>query len=435
MSLGRDLSRLDILNLEWPSSDRDLHIVTPALVYLQKKYHLAFKTKSIFLGYYYLLKYRPKVLLVSNFAGAGVNHEIVKLAYKMGIKVISMISEGNVKPEAKEQFLWGNNKDKFLYIDRFLLWSERSRKIFLTDYPQYESSMITTGATGFDRYKLLQFKSKKSFLTQEKLLQFQKVIGIAAWGFDHYFGQYFEDHKEHYLSVFGKDQIDMYRQDLFKLQSIYQTLIENNPDTLFILRYHPGTIDFEKNEFFGLDQYENVFISSKEKNRHYKISDLINISDLWLGYETTTALESWLLAKQTFLINPTRSDFVRENVHRGSPIVKTAAEAQELINEYFANGTIKRFEELEHERKKIIKDVIEYGDGKNHQRAAEEIMKVLNEPDKNVNYGYTVYKEAAKQLLKLFLSKTIMKNRWPKLHYKNDFAKPYQEMYNKAIDV
>ena len=435
MNWERDLSRLDILNLEWPLSDRDLHIVTPVLVYLQKKHYLTFQTKSIFLGYYYLLKYKPRVLLVSNFAGAGVNHEVVKLAYKMGIKVISMISEGNVKPEAKEQFLWGQNKDKSLYLDKFLLWSERSRKIFLTDYPQYSSAMATTGATGFDRYKLLQFQTKESFLFQGKYSKFQKVIGIAAWGFDHYFGQYFKDHEEHYLRVFGKDQIEMYRQDLYKLQSVYRTLIEKNPDIMFILRYHPGTIDFEKNEFAGLDVYENVFVSNKEKNHHYKISDLINISDLWLGYETTTALESWLLGKQTFLINPTRSDFVRENVHKGSPIVKTAEEAQKLIDEYFTDGTIKCFEALEYERKKIIKDVIEYGDGKNYQRATEEIIRILNKPDKEVKYGYEMYKEAAKQLLKLLLSKTILKKRWPALQYQSDFAKPYQKMYDNAINV
>ena len=40
-----------------------------------------------------------------------------------------------------------------------------------------------------------------------------------------------------------------------------------------------------------------------------------------------------------------------------------------------------------------------------------------------------------KQLFKLVLSKTIMKNRWPELNYKSDFAKPYQDIYNKAIDV
>ena len=428
------MRRLDILNLEWPDSDRDLHIVMPVLVYLEKKYDISFKTCSIFSGYYYLLKYRPKMLLISNFSGAGINHEIVKLAYKMGIKVVSLISEGNVKSEVAHQFLWGWNKDEVLYLDRMLLWSRRSEKIFLDIAPGLENKFVTVGATGFDRYKLLNFKTKEDFL-KENRLRYQKIIGIAAWGFDHFFGEYYEEHKGFFIENFGEEQIEMHRTDLIKLQNIYKDLIEKNPDILFILRYHPGTIDFEKNEFFGLEKYDNVFISDKVTNTHYQISDLINISDLWIGYETTTALEAWLLDKKTFLINPTKSDFIRENVHKGSPIVKTYNEAQSIIDEFYTTGTMQRFESLQNTRDGIIKDVIEYGDGKNHIRAAEEILKVLRQPKKKKNFYFRIYKEAAKQLTKHVLSKTILRGRWPELKYKKNFAQPYHEIYSEVIDV
>lgn len=434
MNLEIDLSRLDILNLEWPDSDRDLHIAIPALIYLEKKYNLKFKTKSIFNGYYFLIRYRPKILILSNFGGAGINNEIVKLAYAMGIKVITYISEGNVKIQALEQFLWGWNSDRVLYVDKMLLWSRRSEDIFLSKYPNLKDILVTTGATGFDRYKLLDFKTKELFF-QENSLDYSRVIGITAWGFDHLFGDYYTQHERYYLDTFGVEQIQMHRNDLFKLQKIYRKIIEDNQDTLFILRYHPGTIDFEKNEFYNLDTYSNVFVSNKYNNQHYQISDLINISDLWIGYETTTALEAWLLKKQTFLINPTRSDFIRENVHKGSPIVKTTDEAQSLMDEYFTNRTIKEFEKLKSNREEIITDVIEYRDGKNHIRAAQEIMKVFNQLDRKIKFSFKIYKEAFKQILKLVLSKTIMKKRWPNLSYKSDFAKSYQDMYDKVIDV
>ena len=434
MSLGIGLNRIDILNLEWSRSNRDLHIVTPILVYLEKKYNLSFKTKSIFNGYYYLIKYRPKILLISNFGGAGINHEIVKLAYSMNIKVISCISEGNVKKEALEQFLWGWNVDKVLYVNKMLLWSKRSEDIFLSQYPELKDKLVTTGATGFDRYKLLEFKKKDDFL-KENALSYKKIIGIAAWGFDHFFGDYYKKHEKTFVDIYAKEQIELHREDLYKIQKIYLKLIENNPDILFILRYHPGTIDFEKNEFYGLEKYENVFISNKYKNQQYQISDLINISDLWIGYETTTALEAWLLDKQTFLINPTRSDFMRESVHKGSPIVKNFKEAQCLIDEYYVTGTMKNFDVLQHCRDDIIKNVIEYGDGKNHIRAAKEVVKLYNKPDRKIKYNLTIFKEAFKQILKLILSKTFMKKRWVELNYKSDFAKPYKDMYDKVIDV
>jgi surface carbohydrate biosynthesis protein len=434
MNLVRDLNKLDILNLEWPNSDRDLHIVTPVLIYLNKKYNISFKTKSIFNGYYFLIKYKPKMLIISNFGGAGINHEIVKLAYSMNIKVVSFISEGNVKEEALEQFLWGWNTDKILYVNKMLLWSNRSRDIFLSQYPYLKDRLTTSGATGFDRYKLLKFIPKNKFL-KDNNLDYNKIIGIGAWGFDHFFGDYYAKHEQQFLEIYSKEQIEMHRNDLFKVQRVYQMLIENNPDILFILRYHPGTIDFEKNEFYGLEKYDNVFISNKFMNNQYQISDLINISDLWIGYETTTAMEAWLLGKQTFLINPTRSDFIRENVHKGSPIVKSAEEAQDLIDEYFKNYTIKSFEELKDSRKRIIKDVIEYGDGQNYIRASEEVLKVFNQSNKKVKFSFKIYFKSFKQILKIILSKTVLKKRWPELDYKNNFAKSYQNMYDKVIDV
>lgn len=434
MSLGIGLNKIDILNIEWPNSDRDLHIVTPTLVYLNKKYNISYKTVSIFNGYYYILKYRPKMIFISNFQGAIENNNIVKLAKLCGLQVISCISEGNVKEKALDQFLWGHNTDKKLYVEKMLVWSTRSENIFLDAYPNLRNKIITTGATGFDRYKLLNFKSKEDFL-KENNLNFKKIIGIAAWGFDHYFGKYFENNKEYYYNIFGKKQIDMHRKDLDKIQKIYRYIIKNNKDILFILRYHPGTIDFEKNEFFGLEKYENTFISNNFQNNQYKISDLINISDLWIGYETTTALEAWLLKKQTFLINPTRSDFIRENVHKGSPIVKTAVEAQTLIDEYYTNITINAFEILQTERRNIIKNTIEYDDGKNYQRAAAEIMKVFNQEDKKIQFNAKIYFKAVKQIFRLILAKTVFRNRWVSLRYKSDFAKKYQDMYEKVIDV
>ncbi len=428
------MSKLDILNLEWPNSDRDLHIVTPVLVYLKKKYNISYKSLNIFNGYYYLLKYRPKVLVVSNFSGAKINHQIVKFAFTSGIKVVSFISEGNVKKEVLEQFLWGWNGEKILYVDKLLLWSSRSREIFLSKYPELKDKMVVTGGTGFDRYKLLNFKTKEEFL-KENNLGYKKIIGIAAWGFDHFFGTYYESNKDVYLKNLGLEQIKMHRDDLFKLRKIYKELIENNPDKLFILRYHPGNVDFDKNEFYNLENYKNVFISNRDKNRDYKISDLINISDIWIGYETTTALEAWLLGKKTFLINPTKSKFRRENIYKGSPIVKTTFEAQKLIDEFFNEGTMELFEKLNEERIRIIKDVLEYKDGKNYRRAGEEIYKILKKSNQKIKYGYKIYIKIIKQFIKIFLSKTIMKTERPRIESKKDFFEYYYKLYDKVINV
>ena len=424
---------LDILNLEWPNSDRDIHIVTASLLHLKNKYNISYETKSIFNAYYYLIKYKPKMLILSNFVGAGINYQVADMAFNMGIKVVSFISEGNFKEEELDLYLYGKNcinRNNNIVIDKYFLWNRNSKELIVNKYSALENILYVTGATGFDRYKLLKYISKENFLLENNL-QYKKIIGIAGWAF----GIFFNQNREYYISVYGKEQVAMHKEDLYKLNNIYKNLIINNPDILFILRYHPATINLKEDEFLELDKYKNVFISNRYKNNSYQISDLINISDLWIGYETTTALEAWLLNKTTFLINPTKSDFIRENIHKGSPIIGTEVEAQELIEEFFSNGTIEKFKDTESNRKKVIKDVIEYDDGKNYIRAAEEIIKVLNEEDRKIIFSIKIYFQAARQILKLILSKTIFKNRWSNLKYKSDFAKKYQDMYSKVIDV
>ncbi len=424
--------KVDILNLEWPCSDRDLHIVTPVLLYLRKKYHITFTTKSIFNGYYYILKYRPKMLLISNFSGDKINHEIVRFAYRCGIKVVSFISEGNVKKEAVDQFLWGWNSDKKLFVDKIFLWSERSKKLFYSAYPEYEEKFYVTGATGFDRYKLLKFKTKETFL-QENNLKYKKIVGIAGWGFDHFFGSYYQQYQAVYLEIYGEKQIQMHRHDLYLLQKIYSQLIQENPDILFILRYHPGTIDFQKSEFYGLEHYDNVFISNTTVNSDYQISDLINISDLWIGYETTTALEAWLLNKTTFLINPSGSDFIRENIYKGSPVVQSAQEAQNLIDTFFQEGKLELFDTYLHNREKIVNDVIGFGDGKNYQRAGEMIASLLKEAVHKKCINISVLYMIVKQWSKFALAKTIFKRRWRHLICDSTLIQTCQKLYSKAI--
>ena len=426
------MNTLDILNLEWPNSNRDLHIVTPTLIYLQKKYNITYETKSIFNGYYYLVKYKPKVLILSNFVGATINYNIAKISFEMGIKVVSFISEGNFKEEELELYLYGKDYQNRIdiVVNKYLLWNKNSKKLIVNKYSNLENIVSVTGATGFDRYQLLNFITKEQFLIDNRL-SYSKIIGIAGWTF----GIFFNGDRQYYIDTYGNEQVSMHQKDLEKVNLIYKKLIINNPDILFILRYHPATIHLKEDEFYELEKYKNVFISNRYKNQQYEISDLINISDLWIGYETTTALESWLLNKQTFLVNPTKSNFIRENVHKGSPIVKDIKEAQSLIDEFFKNGTINKFEKLQSARNEIIKDVIEHEDGKNYIRAAEEVIKVFNQPNKKVKFGFKLYKEMFKQILKLILSKTIMRKRWSELDYKSDFAKSYQEMYNKAINI
>ena len=432
--------KIDILNLEHPQSERDRNIITPVYLYLREKYKLNVKSGYLQNGFFYLLKYRPKMLLLSNSCGGDINFLLTKIAHNMGIKVVALVSEGNFEAGDEEEFFWGWNKEKILYEDAKILWSERTKNLILKTHPQLKDKIYISGATGFDRYKLLQFMNKEEFLAKNNLKKYKKIIGIAGWGFHVFFeGSVWQAYKELYLSKFGKDQIEMHRRDLFLFRDICKKLIEKNKDILFILRFHPATVNIEKSEFFGLENYENVYISYNPyisqvgiKGKQDSISNLINVSDLWTGYNSTSLLEAWLLGKTTFLINPTRVDFVRDNIYKGSPIVLNYEDAQKLITEFFESEKISEFKALKKERKRIIKEVIEYNDGKNHIRAARIIYKILlkdNEKTKKIRYDNFPWILTLKQFLSFELDKFSKRKNYDI----NSEIKYYESLYLPLI--
>src|SRR5690606_15552880 len=93
----------------------------------------------------------------------------------------------------------------------------------------------------------------------------------------------------------------------------------------------------------------------------------------------TTAIEAWLLDRQTLLINPD-PDFGRDELYKGSVIYSNYETLQQAIDEYYSLGRVNSFfhEELISQRNRIIRETIGFGDGCNHIRAAYYFEKTLN---------------------------------------------------------
>ncbi len=378
---------MKLLSLEWTSKGRDIDITEPVLYFLEKFYNFTVIRESIYQFEFKILKYKPDILLIANGVGAPNNFNVVKFAKSLGIKVVTLISEGDYidNPLGIEAFFWGWNKDKILYEDLHLEWSTKNVNILKKYLKHLNFNKIkVSGATGFDKYKFLSFMDKNTLLDKYNLKSFQKVILIAAWGFDNYFTDYLEKNKQEIVKRFGSLEIvEKIKSNRDPLNEIYKKLIENNPDILFILKYHPGTVDKNETEFKGLLSYKNVLVIHREEN----IFDLINASDLLVAFESTTALEAWLLNKMSVLVTPNFGDFERSIISQGSPITKTYEELQKYIDEFYQTNKIEDFLKLSDRRKEIIKNIIEFDDGKNHIRAANYIAELANnEITKNKNF-------------------------------------------------
>jgi len=375
--------KIDVLNLEWSSfPSRDRQMATLICNYLRYMGYTVLE-ESLFNGYHLLNKYKPKIFFTTNTLGADINFLMIKYASKKDITGVSLVSEGNFKDgkENVDQFLWGWNTDRVLYETLHMQWSERTRTMSLKYYPELKDKIKVSGGVGFDVYKISHNQQKTDFLKRYNKQDFKKIIGIGCWNFG-----FFYEEDPHYPMIqkkFSADIINRFKEDGKQFNRILKEVIAKNNDILFLLKEHPGSLLGKKSSAIeNTEQYPNVLILKNEE----AVIDCINVSDFWLVYESTTAIEAWLLRKQTGLLNPSGIDFPRDEIYRGSPNYHSYEDLQQAIHAFYHDGFLPHFHELEKNRRKIISDVMQWDDGLNHVRSGNEIIDLIERnPVQHIN--------------------------------------------------
>lgn len=321
---------------------------------------------------------KPDLILMANTIGSVLHYEVTKYANNNGIKIFALISEGIFRTNGTFNY-FGYNTDKSFYQEYICHWSERTKEFLDTELPEIKDKNVVTGAVGFDRYSIYKFMDKEDFLGPKNLGQFKKVIGYAGWAFGKMYSKQGLQEIRHYHKD-AKKRLSWMEDQMYKVEDILRKAIEANPDILFLLKRHPNeanpTITTENpNEMIRLRDYPNVLYITGQENLH----DLISVSDIWVGFESTTCIEAWLMGKPSMFINPD-PDFNRTNIYKGHPIVKTAEDFLEKIQSFYSKGEMECFNnpELIANREEIIHETIGFSDGMNHIRAGYYLSKVLD---------------------------------------------------------
>ena len=401
---------VDVLNLEWSSyASRDRTVATLVCNYL-RKLNLNVIEGSIFNGLSLLYSLRPKLLFVTNSVGAPENLQAVKYAKHLGIKVLTLISEGTFQDDDAyflKAVIWGWNKDQVLYEDIHMQWSKRTQDLTNQLFPQNREKVKVSGGVFFDCYKLEQLTSRNSFLIKWGKDSFKKIIGVGLFDFGCVCNS--DDHRFPFqMEYYGKKQMDRFIKDRDSFNAILTEVIRKNPNILFLLKQHPGTLQgFEASAIEGLSNEFNVLIIKNEES----IIDCIAASDFWLVYESTTAMEAWLLNRSTCLLNPSGRDFLRDIVNLGSPAVTTCDELNNLIQNFYKNEFLPGFIERADEREMIIKRIIQWDDGLNHVRVANQIVKLIKEEGlkSKVAFSFRFDLQRWKEKIKWILSRHLFK--------------------------
>ncbi len=359
-------------------SGRDVEIVMPVIAfaeqYLNSTVHLGFTWD---LDIMYRLK--PELVMLPNTVGSKLYFEISQYAHQQNIPVFALTSEGNIRTDGSFYY-WGYNTDKTFYQKYLCCWSGRTRDFLRSELPEIAERIVFTGATGFDRYRIFNFAEKHPFLSKAGKGSYKKVIGYAGWAFGKLSNEQGIEEVLHYFKG-DRSGLKWMENQMLEVEAILKTLIEKNPDILFILKRHPNeanpSITVEgQNEMNRLQHYDNVwYVNDRTTNIH----DLISVSDLWMSFESTTAMETWMMGyKPTIFLNPD-PDFNRDPTYKGTVMVESSIAAQRLIDEFYQSGRIQAFdvEEKVAARKEIIEYTIGSDDGLNHVRAGYYLEKTL----------------------------------------------------------
>lgn len=394
-----------ILILNWPNSERDYHITASVGAYLEKKYGYIVQYKSVFDGWYRAFFNKPDAMFIANTTGSWENFRANRLFSKNGIRCFESISEGIIVAELAAVSPWAWNHDGHLYSEKMFLWNDSSKTFFHKYRIHDQEKYIVTGYSGIDRYKILPKITKNEFFKAEKLKEYKHVIGIAGWGFDILFQKSSE-------SLYSQEYLLTNKSNFLHYKNGIETLIKDNPDILFIARYHPGMDRIDDSEFKDLIYLPNVYISNP-RTSSYSLDNILSICDIWLGYESTTWMEAWLLNKPTIAFNKD-FNFDRPDIYKGTFTASSTEEVQNYITVTLNN--LKTFS-LSHKATEILSSYFGHTDGKNHQRIGNEIEHTLNLSINSNSSIYVDFHYIVKSIIRslLFLCKLGKLQKAPRL--------------------
>jgi hypothetical protein len=369
--------KLKILCFTDFNSGRDVEMILPIRYFAERFLNCQF-IHAISFDIYKIYQIKPDIVLIPNSKGSTLYWKIARAAFEQNVPLFSLESEGNFPADNTFNY-WGYNLDKKFYQEYVCCWSERTQNYLKELAPEDKNKIVLTGGAGFDRFKIYEFLSKEEFLKKYDKKGYKKIIGYGAWTFNKV---NFLRGRSDIFHVFGNgdSSLNWVEEQRKLVNNIFKETVKNYKNTLFIFKRHPQDKPSESvipaiDEMDSLGSLENVLCFNEEES----LQDLINVSDVWTCFESTTALEAWLMGKQTIFINPDL-DFPRADIYKGSAVAQNFSELKTMLDEFYSTGSINDFcsEKKKKCREDIIKTSIGFNDGFNHLRVSYYLVKTID---------------------------------------------------------
>jgi len=415
-------------------SGRDVQALTPIIYFLEKILNYTVEQYYIY-DTYKIITRVPDLVLTANIVGSKKFVSLSRECYERGIPFFALTAEGNLP----EQFFingdhWGWNKEQILYQNKLCIWSKKVMGFYEAHCPDINKDRLAlTGAPGFDLYKMLQYQrnSTEVFPNQKS---YRLIIGYAGWAFGKAYSSSDLQHLKRVSSYNFDENIKWMKEKRKEVEFILRSAIESNPDILFVLKKHPrehspAAKEEPLNEMIQLQNYDNVIYLKDNNVSLYKI---ISSCHLWTCFESTTALEAWLLDIPTVYISPKSDTSRTTDTITGSLVIKDEIEFENTIKKLRSAQLDEYFEDkvLIQNRINIIERSIGFADGLNHVRTALLIQEACNESrckNKIVKLNLNeLYDLLLYQLMRLLLKVPVL-NKLHKIRKHQFFTKNFSK--------
>lgn len=355
---------------------RDFYLLAPIIYYLEKFENYSISFEFIW-DAHKIRRKRPDLVILPNSRGHLLYFEVAKYCVENNIQLFNHDSEGNFNSEIDYDF-WAYNHDKKNLCPIQFTWNQRIKDFLIKKYKIEESIIKVSGAPGFDKYAYLKPIDRKTLLSKHGFGHFNKVVGYAGWAFGKVYNQELNDVLSN-INKPGEAGKKWLEEQRDFVENALKIAIEKYPDVLFILKKHPRE-NFEsdyrdsRNEMNRLAHYPNVFYLKDE----VEIQDLIQISDLWMAFESTSIMEAWLMNIPTLMINGD-PHFDRVDLHTGSLNAANPDEVLSAFEELYCKNNIAYFNDNEvvKNRNSIFINSIGFADGLNHLRCINHFREFL----------------------------------------------------------
>lgn len=361
---------------------RDFHILLPIIYFLERFRNFKVEFKFVWQANC-IYSNPPELVIVPNTRGNNMYYEIAKYAYDNNILVYHHDSEGNFSTMTDFDW-WGYNLVKKFLCPVQYAWNERVLRYVEHKYHFPPGTIKISGGVGFDRYHYLPDVNRNEILKAFNKEGYKKVVGYAGWAFGKLYNKEFNDLP--IVSAWGEEKARNWietQRDF--VREVLGFAIKNNPDVLFILKKHPRE-NFESdnrdspNEMNVFLDYPNVLYLKNEVPIH----ELIQISDVWTSYESTSAMEAWLIGVPTLCIkNEQALEYKWSSIYEGSLLASTPEEFSNKLRRVLNGDKEADLLSMEQKQKRhaILSDSIGFSDGLNHLRALKYFLPYLSKKE------------------------------------------------------